>query len=330
MRVSCILVALVLCACLLAGASDLRQIGMINLPGPPGFGDVAFANGMLLLTHPGASAVDIFDPVHRRVVAQITGLQSPRAVAVDEKGRRAYVADHGSNSIAVVTTDGWKVVDSIALPGSPDNLLLSGDGKLYWTDADAETLSQLDLSTKQDVARVELGGRPRDLAFDASRRLVFTTLQDAHQIVAVDPQLKIVSRFTLNASEPTGLIYDPQYHEMYVAVRYAVLAISADTGAEVDRVAAPAGVDSLWLDADSRTLYAASEGSLLVMQAKGRLTKVDEVLTAGIKGHIVAYDAEKRMLLVPGGSEGKSKMLILRPVAPNAQTDTNDTDARVR
>ena len=56
---------------------------------------------------------------------------------------------------------------------------------------------------------------------------------------------KVINRFTLNASQPTGLVYDPQYHELYVAVRYAVLAISADTGAEIDRVAAPAGVDQL-------------------------------------------------------------------------------------
>jgi len=43
---------------------------------------------------------------------------------------------------------------------------------------------------------------------------------------------------------------------------------------------------------------------------------------------MVAYDAEKRTVLLPGGSEGKSKMLILRPMTPNAQPD--DTDARVR
>lgn len=327
MRTPRIFAALLLCVAL-AGASDLRQIGMINLPGPPGFSGAAFANGMLLLTHPGASSLDVFDPVRRRIVAQITGLQLPHGIAVDDKGGKVYIADHGSNSIAVIATDGWKTVDSIALPGSPDNLALIGDGELYWTDADAETLAVLDLHTKQDMAQVALGGRPRDLALDGQRNLVFATLQDAHQIVALDPQLKVVSRFTLNASEPTGLIYDPQYNELYVAVRYAVLAISADTGAEIDRVAAPAGVDSLWLDADSRALYAASEGSLLVMQAKGRLTKVDELATAGIKGHIVAYDAEKQMVLVPGGSEGKSKLLILRPMTRNAQQE--DTDARVR
>lgn len=88
--------------------SQLRQIGMVNVPGSPGFGELAFAKGMLVMTHPAASAVDVFDPSRRRVVAQITGLQSPRGIAVDEQNGRIYVADAGSNSIAVISTDTWK------------------------------------------------------------------------------------------------------------------------------------------------------------------------------------------------------------------------------
>ena len=344
MRVPRLITLLLLCTCFAAvstaaspatSAHDLRQIGMVNIPGSPGFAGAAFANSMLLLSHPGASAVDVFDPMRRRVVAEIVGLQSPRGLAVDGKAGRLYIADHGSNSIVVVAFEGWKVIDSIALHGSPDALLLTAEDKLYWTDADAETLSLLDLHTKQDVARVELGGRPRSLAWDAQRHIVFATLQDAHQIVAIAPgssdsQLNIVSRFSLSASQPTSLIYDPQYHELYTSVRFAVLAVNADTGVEVSRVAAPAGVDSLWLDPDSRTLYAASEGSLLVMQAKGQLSKVDEIETAGIKGDTVVFDAEKNVVLVPGGGQGQSKLLILRPMTPNAPPSANDTDARVR
>lgn len=328
MRLARLLITLTLVnAFWFASASDLRQIGMVNLPGSPGFGEMAFANGMLLLTQPGASAVDVFDPVKRRTIAQITGLQSPRSIAVDAQAGRIYIADHGSKSIAIVSTDGWKVIDSITLPGSPDALLLD-DGKLYWTDADAGALSQLDVRTKQDVVKVDLGGMPRSLAL-GDHGTIFVTVQDQHQIVALDPQLKIVNRFTLNASQPTGLIYDPQYHELYVAVRGAVLAINAGTGAEVSRVTAPEGVDSLWLDGDSRTLYAASEGTLQVLSAKGNLTQTDNILTE-VKGHTVAYDSAKRLVFLPGGREGKSKLLILRPMNPNGQPGADETDAKVR
>ena len=322
--------ALLVLGSLLASASELRQIGMVNIPGAPGFDQLVFANNMLLMTHPGASSVDVFDPVRRRVIAQINGLQSPRGMAVDEQAGKVYIADHSSNSIAVVSSDGWKVIDSITVPGSPEALLLDGTGKLYWTDPHAGRISLLDLHTKQDVAETDLGGTPRDLAFDGTRKLVYVTLQDQHQVAALDSQAKVINRFTLNASQPTGLIYDPQYHELYVAVRYAVLAISADTGAEIDRVAAPAGVDSLWLDPQSRTLYAASEGSLMTLNAKGRLSMGDEITTQ-VKGHTVAFDADKNLVLLPGGRDGKSKLMIFRPMAPqNQQTTAEPAEASVR
>ena len=331
MRIARIIIpTILLCNSFFANASDLRQIGLVNLPGSPGFGQLAFADGMLLLPHTGASAVDVFDPVRRRTVAQITGLQSPRAVVADDQAGKVYVADHGSNSIAVITIDGWKVVDSIALSGAPDALLLDGTGKLYWSDAGSGTVSVLDLRTKQNVATVDVGGATRDLALDEARHIVFATVQDLHQVVVLDPQLRIVNRFDLNGSQPTGLVYDPQNHELYVSVRSAVLAINAETGAEVSRVTAPEGVDALWLDPESHTLYAASEGSLLVMTANGRLGLADDINTE-VTGHTVAYDPAKRLLLVPGGREGKSKLPIFRPMKPTATPGAaQDTEAQVQ
>jgi DNA-binding beta-propeller fold protein YncE len=303
---------------------------MVNIPGSPGFDQLVFADGMLLMTHPGAQSMDIFDPARRRVVARVTGLQLPRGIAVDEKGGRVYLADHDAGSIVVIATDGWKVLESIKVPGAPDELLLDGAGKLFWTDPEAGAIALLDLQTKQDVAQTNVGGTPRALAYDAARKIVFATLQDVHQIAAIDPQLKIVSRFNLNASQPTGLVYDPQYHELYVAVRFAVLAINADTGAEVDRVAAPPGVDSLWLDPQAHKLYAASEGTLLTLNAKGRLSPDDEILTQ-IKGHTVAFDPDKDLVLIPGGREGKSKLLIFRPMkAQGQQSSSESAEARVQ
>lgn len=310
-------------------SSELRQVGMVTIPGAPGFGELAFANGLLVMTHAGASTVDVFDPVRRRVVAQVSGLQSPRGVAVDESNGKVYVAEHGNNSIAVIAIDEWKVTDTIPLQGSPDTLLLDGN-KLYWTDAGNATVSLVDLETKQNVVTTDVGGTPRDLAWDSDRNVVFVTVQDLHQIVAIDPQLKIVNRYTLDASQPTGMVYDPQSQELYVAVRSGVVAMNAGTGAEVNRVPASMGVDALWLDPESRTLYAASDGSLLMIHTNGRLSIADEI-TTDVKGHTVAYDSAKKLVLLPGGREGKSKVLILRPMGSSPQdTPVGTTRAEVR
>ena len=323
-RVIVVITALLLSIPAAWSASQLRQIGMVNLPGSPGFGEVAFAKGMLVMTHPAASAVDVFNPARRRIVAQISGLQSPRGIAVDEQNGKVYIADGGDDSIAVITTDTWKISDTIPLQGSPDQLLLyAGGEQILWSDTVAGTISLVDLKTKQTTSTVQVGGTPRYLASDPDRQIFFVTVQDRHEIIAIDPQLKITARLNLNASQPTGLVYDPRVGELYVAVRFAVLAVNAQTGTEVNRVPAPGGVDRLWLDPESRTVYAAGGGSLLMMQANGRLSAAEEI-PADVKGHTVAYDADKKLVLLPGGRESKSKILIFKPITPGQPSATDE------
>jgi DNA-binding beta-propeller fold protein YncE len=114
------------------------------------------------------------------------------------------------------------------------------------------------------------------------------------------------------ASEPTGLALDEQRRLLYVAVRYAVLALNADTGAEQARIPAPGGTDALVLDPGGNLLYAAAgDGSVLAIDLNRNV--VDHELPTDVKGYSIAYDPAHKMLFLPGGREGRSKMVILSP-----------------
>jgi len=325
------LLILLLCGMSFAATPQLQQIGMVTIPGPPGFDSLVFAKGMLVMSHPAASSVDVFDPVRRRIVAQITGFASPQGMAVDESNGRLYVADSANHSITVIATDTWKVSGNIPVSGAPDCLVLERDGtRLFWSDPQNRTLSIADVNTRQNVSTVPLEGTPRYLAYDPDHGLLFATLQDLDQVIAVDPQLRVAKRFTLQASQPTGLLYDARFNKLYVAVRKAVLALDADSGAEVDRVTAAPGVDMLWLDYESRKLYAAAPNSLLVMRASdGRLINDGET-NPQIKGHSVAFDPMHKMLLLPGGREGKSQLLLMRPFTAAQPETTRAARAEIR
>ena len=76
-------------------------------------------------------------------------------------------------------------------------------------------------------------------------------MQDRHEIVAINRQLKISARFNLNALAAHGSgPHDARVGELYVAVRFAVL-VNAENGTEINRVPAAAGVDRLWLDPEN-------------------------------------------------------------------------------
>lgn len=299
-------------------ATELKQIAMIDLPGEPGFDGLAFAGGMVVITHGGTGTLDIFDPAKRRVVAQVKDMADPQGLAVDDRAGRVYVANANARSIAVISTKGWKVEEDIPVQGAPFALALSPDGKTLfaanWRD---QSLSVVDLADGNRVRNVELGGTPAGLVFDPERRVLYASLQDLQQVVALDANLQVVNRYKLVASQPTGLALDAAARRLYVAVRNAVVALQLDTGTEVGRLAAPAGANTLWLDASGGTLYVASGGGYVTMMraSASGFAPIDEVHT-DVRGHTLAYDAARKFVYMPGGRDGKSKLLIMKRIEP--------------
>jgi DNA-binding beta-propeller fold protein YncE len=297
----------------------MRRVAMIDIPGRPGFDGVGIVGGNLIMTHPAASTVDVFNLAKRRVIAQIKDMKGADGIVVDEKGGKAYIANSDANEVAVVSTRDWTVERRIALKASPSALLLVPELNLLlttnWRDL---SVSEIDLAKNAPGNTVVLDGRPTYMAFDPGTKHILVSLEDQNAIAFLDPSLKLVKRIDLAASQPTGVALDARSRRLFVSVRYAVLALDADSGQELNRVAAPAGVDALWFEPSQNKLYAAAGGSVLVMNTKGRL-EVDREWATDVKGHTVAVDAQKNMLYLPGGRDGRSKLLILRSMDKNAQ-----------
>jgi DNA-binding beta-propeller fold protein YncE len=300
-----------------ASAAQLRQVAIVDLPGRPGFDSMAFANGYLLITHTSAGTLDVFNPATRRLAAQVSKLNRPRDIAVDEKAGKIYVANAGANNLVVISTKDWGVLDVIPLQHSPATLLLvPARQTLYisnWRDHSVTALSLVDNST----AVAEVGARPEHMTFDAQTGRVFVNIHDTAEIAVLDENHKQIARWKLRASQPTGMAFDPETRRLFVAVRYAVLALNADSGEELARIPAAAGVDRLWFDPAIKTVFAASAtGIVHMINVDGKYVNEQE-LPVEVRGNSVAYDPEGGYLYVPGGREGRSKLLILKRVNGN-------------
>jgi len=117
---------------------------------------------------------------------------------------------------------------------------------------------------------------------------------------------------------------DNARRRLYVAVRYAVVALNADSGEEVARIPAPGGTNTLALDASSNMLYAAAgDGSVLAIDLAKNT--VDHELPTDVKGYGLAFDPARKMLFMPGGREGRSKMVVLTPISLNEPATTTKT-----
>ncbi|MBV9609013.1 MAG: YncE family protein [Acidobacteria bacterium] len=315
---------------LLAGASaaQLHQVAIIDIPGRPGFDSIAFANGMVVIAHHGANAVDVFDPARRRLSKQIPGMADPRGIAVDDHAGVVYVGNADGNNIAVISSRKWEVQNTIPLQFSPDSLLLVAP-KLYVADWRNRKVAIVDPAKNVVVASVDVGGRPQHMVADSSGT-VFVTVEDTSEVVAIGPENNVAKRFHLAASQPTGIAIDEKFRRLFVAVRYAVLVLNADTGTELARVPAEAGTDSLWFDPSNGALYAAaSNGSVNMISTQRNFTSEHELKTE-VRGHTLAFDAARKMVYMPGGREGRSKLVILKRVeTPGSSPQVNATGDRV-
>ena len=307
----------------LAGQVRVRRVALMDIKGQPGFNGTVFVNGCVVMAHTANNSVDVFNVRKRRLVAQIPDMQGAGAMAVNPKASVIYVANSEGNNIAVISSQDWKLVRRIAVQDAPGGLLfVPEDNTLYSASYRQQTISLIDAIQGKQISRTAVDGSPEDMAFDGRRHRVYATLEAQNEVAVFDPGLKLLRRWKLNASEPTGVVYDRKTDRLYVAVRYAVLALDPETGSETARVAAPAGVDTLALDAAGQMLYAAAEGgSVQMIRTAGRLTVEQEVNTE-VRGHLVAFDPESGMLFLPGGRDGRAKLLLLKQVsmgAPAAQ-----------
>jgi DNA-binding beta-propeller fold protein YncE len=305
----------VLSCALCAYGAKLRQVAMIDLPGDPGFNQVAIANGQVVISRPATNTVEIFSPAKRRVIARISQINDPRGIAVDDKGLHVYIALGGSNRIAAINSRDWQVERLIPVTHRPEKVIWVSEAKtLYVTSTLDRTLSLVDPAAGRETGVTELDGLPQELVYDPARQALLVTLQDLSEVAAIDRNGQVIGRFKLQASEPTGMALDSAQRRLYVAVRYAVVTLNADTGAELARIPAPGGTSTLALDPDGNMLYAASgDGSVLAID-RARNT-VDHELPTDVKGYSLVYDPAHKMLFMPGGREGRSKLVVLSPIS---------------
>src|SRR5215467_468270 len=154
---------LVLTCSIMASAAKLKQVAMVELPGNPGFNQVAIANGQVVITRPETNTIEIFNPIKRRVVARISQVQNPRGIAVDDAANRVYVALAGSNRIAVVNSTNWQVEQLVPVKSVPEKLLWVPETKtLFVSSLRDRSIGILDLRVGTQISNLELNALPQD------------------------------------------------------------------------------------------------------------------------------------------------------------------------
>jgi DNA-binding beta-propeller fold protein YncE len=206
----------------------------------------------------------------------------PSAVAIGDGF--AYVGDRASSEVCAVDLATLKLGKCLKVAGGADGVAYVGAAKEVWvTTPGDQSIVVLDAS-KPDALKtkttIKFDGDPEGFAFDPTRGLFFTNLEDKNKTVAVDVKThkpKASWKLDCNDDGPRGVAADVGRGFVYVACTDRVLVLDG-AGAKLAAFETGPGVDNIdWLE-PQRLLYAAAgKGAKLTIARiddKGQATVV--------------------------------------------------------
>lgn len=149
-------------------------------------------NSFYLLTLNQEPNISVIDPLlgfGGSKLVTLVMLKSPgEDWAITSDQERLFVSMPGSNQVAVVDTNTWKVVAEIDTGARPVRLALQPDEKYLWvgTDEGAESgVTVIDAAAFKSVARVATGAGHHEIALSGDNKLAYVTNRDAGTLSVV-------------------------------------------------------------------------------------------------------------------------------------------------
>ncbi|MGA3045674.1 MAG: hypothetical protein ABSD67_03580 [Terracidiphilus sp.] len=255
----------------------------IPLPGVSGKFDhfaVDLIGQRLFAAATGNHSVEVIDLKTDKVEQSIGGLGKPHGLVWDQATGSLYVADGSLAELALYKGSPLKLAGSIKLSDDADDMVFDEAHHLLYVGhgggsaAVPGKIAVIDTATFVLLANLAVTSHPEALDFDAQGRRIFANIADSAEIAVIDgANNTIVAHWKLTgAADNVPMAYDRGRQRLYVACRTpaTLLALNANSSAEIARVTTGDGADDLFYDAAQHRLYVISgAGEVDVIQADG-------------------------------------------------------------
>jgi DNA-binding beta-propeller fold protein YncE len=197
-----------------------------------------------------------------------------------------------------------------------------GAAKEVWVTTHEQTIAILDASKPEALkakTAIKFEGAPEGFAYDASRGVFFTNLEDKNKTVVVDVKThkpKATWSLDCGSDGPRGVAADVGRGFVYVACTdHVVVLDGAHEGAKLGTVDTGAGVDNIdWLE-PQRLLYAAAGKA-----AKLTIARIDDKGQPTVVATGATADGARNGVADASGNayvpDAKNAQLLVLPYAP--------------
>ena len=164
------------------------------------------------------STADAQTPQAQPAVGQNAPYKSPVWVIFGIDGRRAYVSNHTSNSVAVIDTERRGLVAEIPTDAGPMGLICDREeNRLYVANRFAHTVTVIDLKAQEPIARMKVGFEPIGLALSSDGKTLYVANFISDDVSVVDTaQMRETTRIPVGRA-PFSAVLTPDGRLLMVA-----------------------------------------------------------------------------------------------------------------
>jgi hypothetical protein len=267
-----VLAAFLVGPALAADPAPLELVQTIALKGPAGkrLDQLAIdaKHDRLFVANQGNASLDIIDLKQNKLVKSIPDQEMIQGVIYVPDVNRVF-ATLGKGTCNVFDADSFKLIKALQVPDA-DNLRLDPRTGLVYITRSEKKLAVFDAKTLDAKGDVTLPSGPESFVFEKDRHRMYINVPTPRQVLVVDTDKRDVQKkYQVDEAGNYPLALDEANKRLLVGCRKEpnLLVLDTENGKELSRVKLPNDVDSLYIDAKRKRVYAScGEGFIVVLK----------------------------------------------------------------
>jgi DNA-binding beta-propeller fold protein YncE len=306
--------------------APLELVTDVALPGGAtrfDYQDVDTAHRQLVVVHMHDNAVEILDLQDGSLRGRVTGIATPRGIAVAPDINRIFVTSK-PGELVIIDSVSLREVRRVKTGTAPDGDAWDPVDKIVAvSDQRDGALSLISNSGEGERRQIPLGVETGNVIYDSARRRFWITVVGKNlpdQLVAVDPlSFAVTERIDIPGCQRThGLRLHPDGRSAFIACEQNDLLVRVELaeGHRVTSAATGHGPDVLAIDPALGWLYVAPEsGDVTIFDINQPGLSVIGVARPGENAHTVAEDPGTHRVFFPlmRGPAGTPVLRVMKP-----------------
>ncbi len=307
---------------------SLRQVGVIDLPGPKGqrfdYLTMDDEDHLLLSAHLGPGILYVIDVRTNTLVKAIPGMPGITGVEYVPALRKVYTSNWGEEKIGIVDLRQMKILKRLPTAEKPNGSVYAvGFRKVYVSNTNGRAVAIIDIDKDEIVKSLRFDSETGMPQYDAVAKKVYVNLRSTNEVAEIDPLTDtVIAKYSVSGCRYNhGMAIDSEHHRAFLLCggNRTLTVFALDTHQALAHFPLPQGADVVKFDPGLGRAYAAcSSGFISVVQEDdaGHFRKLED-FPVQKSVHSLAVDTATHRVYAPEQEEnGKpvARIVIYEPI----------------